>query len=124
MTEERRANPNPMDIAGVLAILYTVGYLVMVGFLFFIKIPVENKDPMLQLFGLMSAIQMALISFYFGSSKAAEATSRALAQRQGRTDAVMQEIVAKTGNGGGSGSIPAKDVVVTAAGDVNVKQSP
>lgn len=90
--EERRANPNPFDIAGVLAILYTIGYLVMVGMLYFITIPEANKEPLLQLFGLMSAIQMALIAFYFGSSRNAEATQRAIEQRQGRAEAVVQKI--------------------------------
>lgn len=80
------------DTAGVLATLYTLGYLCMVGLLFFIEIPPANKEPLLTLFGLMSAIQMSLIAFYFGSSKTGEATQRALEQRQGKADAVMQEI--------------------------------
>lgn len=92
---ERRANPNPLDVAGVLACFYTVGYLAMVGLLFFVQIPETNEKPLLQLFGLMSAIQMALIGFFYGSSKNAEATQRDIAQRQGRSEAVVQEI-AKT----------------------------
>lgn len=92
MSEERRANPNPLDVAGALASLYTLGYLGMVACLFFIQIPDANREPLLQLFGLMSAIQMALISFYFGSSKSGEATQRAIQQRQGRSEAVIQEI--------------------------------
>ena len=94
-TEERRTNPNPFDIAGVLAILYTIGYLVMVGLLYFVGIPLANKDPLLQLFGLMSAIQMALIGFYFGGSKQVEATQRAAEQSKARAETVVQEI-AKT----------------------------
>lgn len=92
---ERRANPNPLDIAGFLACLYTLGYLAMVGLLFFVEIPAANKEPLLQLFGLMSAIQMAIIGFFYGSSKNAEATQRAIEQRQGRSEAIVQEI-AKT----------------------------
>jgi hypothetical protein len=89
---ERRATQNPLDVAGVLAVLYTTGYLGMVGMLFFIEIPLTNKEPLLQLFGLMSAIQMALIAFYFGSSKSGEASQRAIEQSKGRSDAVVQAI--------------------------------
>lgn len=93
MIVERRATPNPLDVAGILAILYTAGYICMVGLLFFVVVPVENKEPLLQLFGLMSAIQMALIAFYFGSSKSGEMTQRAIEQRQGRAEATIQEMV-------------------------------
>lgn len=106
MADERRANPNPFDIAGILAILYTIGYLVMVGFLYFVEIPLSNKDPLLQLFGLMSAIQMALIGFYFGGSKQVEATQRATEQSKARAETVVQEI-AKT--------VPAAAVAAAAA---------
>ena len=122
MAEERRSNPAPLDVAGGLAMLYTIGYLVMVGLLYFVAIPEANKEPLLQLFGLMSAIQMALISFYFGSSRNAEATSRALEQRQGRAEAVMHEIATKAAPGviSNAAPIPAKDVTVEAAGGVTV----
>lgn len=82
-----------IDVAGTLAVLYTVGYLVMVGLLYFVEIPPPNKEPLLQLFGLMSAIQMALIAFYFGSSKNAEVTQERVAQSKERTDAAMRDIV-------------------------------
>lgn len=81
------------EVAGALAILYTGGYLIMVGLLYFVEIPAGNKEPLLQLFGLMSAIQMALIAFYFGSSKNAENTQQLIAQSKERTDNTMREIV-------------------------------
>lgn len=90
--EERRANPNPRDIAGALALLYTGVFAVTVLLLLFFPIPEKNKEPLLQLFGLMSAIQMAIVAFYYGSSKSGEATQRAVEQRQGRADAIVQEI--------------------------------
>lgn len=43
----------------------------------------------------MSSIQLQLIGFYYGGSKHAEATQRAIEQRQGRAAAVVEEI-AKT----------------------------
>ena len=95
-SQERRHIPwliTPVDIVGLLAILYTVGYLAMVGALFFIEIPVSNKEPLLQLFGLMSAIQMALIQFYFGSSKGAENSRTALENSKGKVDEVLQSVV-------------------------------
>ncbi len=119
---ERRANPNPFDVGGILATLYTIGFLAMVGLLYFIEIPEKNEKALLQLFGLMSAIQMALISFYYGSSRNAEATQRAIEQRQGRSEAVVQEIAktvpiaaaAAASTGGNGGAIKTESVEVTA----------
>lgn len=90
--DERRANPNPMDVAGALAILYTGVFAATVLLLLFVEMPAANKEPLLQLFGLMSAIQMAIVAFYYGSSKSGEATQRAIEQRTGRAEAVVQEI--------------------------------
>ena len=87
-----RRLPTGIDVGGILAIIYTAGYIGMVGGLFFVVIPLPNKEPLLQLFGLMSAIQMALISFFFGSSKTAEVSHRSSELRQGRTDAIVQDI--------------------------------
>lgn len=81
-----------LDIAGMLAILYTLGYLLMVSMLYFVEIPMANKEPLLQLFGLMSAIQMALISFYFGGSKVNETTQETIVASKVKTDAAMLEI--------------------------------
>lgn len=90
--EERRVNTNPMDVAGALALLYTGVFAATVLLMLFVEIPAKNKEPLLQLFGLMSAIQMAIVAFYYGSSKSGEATQRAIEQRQGRSEAVVQEI--------------------------------
>jgi hypothetical protein len=77
----------------ILAVLYTIGYLVMVGMLYLIEIPPGNKDPLLQLFGLMSAIQMALVAYYFGSSKNAESSQQLIAESKERTDSVLRDAV-------------------------------
>lgn len=89
MSEERRSG-NTLDVGSYLAILYTLGYLTMVGLLFFIEIPAPNRDPVLNLFGLMGAIQMAIIGFYFGSSKSGESAQRAVEQRQLQSDEAAQ----------------------------------
>lgn len=122
---ERRANANPLDIAGALAGLYTLSYMVMVGLLFFISIPPDNKDLVNTLVGIMSAVQMAIIQFYFGSSKNAEATQRAVAQRQERTETALVQTIAQgapssTGNQGST--VKTDQVTVETGGDVNINQ--
>lgn len=92
MGDERRLSGNTLDIGSYLAILYTLGYLTMVGLLFFIEIPAPNRDPVLNLFGLMGAIQMAVISFYFGSSKSGESAQRAVEKRQLLSDNAAQDV--------------------------------
>lgn len=125
--EERRANPNPMDVAGALALVYTFGFIVTVALLLFRDIPAGNKDPLMQVLGLMSAIQMAIVAFYYGSSKSGEATQRAIEQRQGRSEAVVQEIAKATPQAPrvDSPGNPTKvaDMTVTAK-DVTVNEAP
>lgn len=82
--------------AYALALLYTGGYLAMVGALFFVDIPPNNKEVMLTLIGIMSAAQMAIIKHYFDGSKGAEAAQIANITRASRTDAVIQEIATKS----------------------------
>lgn len=91
-TEERRANANPSDVSGWLAIIYTIGFIGLAVLLYFYEIPASNKDALLYLFGILSGIELTIIAFYFGGNKAAEATQRATEQRQGRAAAVVEEI--------------------------------
>lgn len=124
MSEERRANPNPMDISGALAALYTIAYMVMVGLLFFVSIPAENKDLINTLVGIMSAVQMAIIGFFFGSSKNAEATQRATEQRSARTESVLQETIRAVPKVAAAvAGAPLPDMQVT-ADTVNVTETP
>ena len=92
MAEERRANPNPFDVTGIVAILYTVGFLALAGALYFFPIPDTNKDALLYLFGILSGIQLTIMAYLYGANKSTEATQRAIEQRQGRAEAVVQDI--------------------------------
>ena len=57
------------EIRGMLAGLYTFGYFTVIFLLFFIDPPDANIDLIKTLLGLLSAIQIAIIQYYFGSSR-------------------------------------------------------
>lgn len=65
------------DGAMILAIIYVLGYFAMVGALFFIDIPTNNKELVLTLAGIMSTVQAAILGYYFGASKQSESLQRA-----------------------------------------------
>lgn len=71
---EDRASARAREIATkdwmpkVLALLYTVGYFGILGLMWKFTIPPESKDLINTLFGIISAAQMAIITYYFGSS--------------------------------------------------------
>jgi hypothetical protein len=52
----------------VLALFYTIGYFVILGVMWKFPLPPESKDLINTLFGIISAAQMAIITYYFGSS--------------------------------------------------------
>lgn len=91
----QRAADCDFDGAYVLAILYTLGYLGMVGALMFVPVPEDNRDILLPLIGIMSAVQLGIIKYYYDGSKGAEKAQTANIVRASRTDAVVQEL-AKT----------------------------
>lgn len=108
--EERRADAKQgSDISGVIAIIYTIGFMVLAGLLYFFPLPETNKDALLYLFGILSGIELTIIAFYFGGSKTVEATQRAVEQGKARADIVVQEIAK---------SVPVA-AAVAAAGAVN-----
>lgn len=99
MTEERSENQGPqarrgggVDISGVIAIIYTIGFMVLAGLLYFFPLPETNKDALLYIFGILSGIELTIIAFYFGGSKTVEATQRAVEQSKARAETVVQEI--------------------------------
>lgn len=81
--------------AYALAVLYTIGYLLMVGALMFFEIPTNNRELLIGLVGIMSAAQLGIIKFYYDGSKVAESAQMANIARSAKTDSVIQEI-AKT----------------------------
>lgn len=94
ITGERRACQ--MQGAYALAVLYTVGYLAMVGALMFFEIPTNNRELLIGLVGIMSAAQLGIIKHYYDGSKGAENAQIANIARASRTDEVLQEIAKTT----------------------------
>lgn len=125
MGEERRANPNPLSVAGFLAILYTMGYFILTGFLYWIDVPENNEKPLIFLLGLISGPQVAIIQWAFGSSQSGEAAQRAIEQRQGRSEAVVAQI-AQSLPAAVAAAVPnhapvkTDDVNIEAKGNINI----
>lgn len=117
MSEDRRADDKQvrLSIAGVLAILYTIGYFCLTGLLYFVDIPDSNEKPLIFLLGLMSGPQVAIIQWAFGSSQSAEVAQRASEQRQGRSETAVSELI-KT--------VPAMVTVAASAAAANGKSAP
>jgi len=84
-----------VDGAYILAILYTIGYLSIMGALLFVEIPNSNREIFLSLIGIMSAAQLGIIKYYYDGTKAAESTQKAGMASRAQADTVIQEI-AKT----------------------------
>lgn len=78
--------------AYALAVLYTLGYLGMVGALMFFEIPANNRELLIGLVGIMSAAQLAVIKHYYDGSKVAETAQIANIARAAKSEAVLQDI--------------------------------
>lgn len=78
--------------AYVLAILYTVGYLAMMGALMFCEIPTSNRELLMTLAGIMSAAQLGIIKYYYDGSQGAQQAQVANIARSAKTDITLQEI--------------------------------
>lgn len=106
--EERRVTPLHVDgWTGAIAIIYTLGFMVLAGLLYFYPLPETNKDALLYLFGILSGIELTIIAFFFGGSKAAESAQRAVEQSKARAETVVQDIAK---------SVPVAAAVAAAAG--------
>jgi hypothetical protein len=81
-------NRRQTDGAMILAVLYVIGYFCMVGALFFVDIPTNNKELVLTLAGIMSTVQAAILGYYFGASKQSEQLHRAPAPSTVSADSV------------------------------------
>lgn len=57
------------DVRLVLASIYTLGYFGILVLTFYKEPPVNNEDSIKLLLGLLSAIQVTIIQYYFGSSR-------------------------------------------------------
>lgn len=52
-----------------LAMVYTIGYFALLSFACFKGFPQENKEILNALLGILSAAQLQIMNYYFGSSK-------------------------------------------------------
>lgn len=80
------------DTARILAILYTVGYFIVIFTVIWAKVPIENKDIILQLVGILSIIESTVVAFFFGGSKAAELSVKANVEGKAKADDALQTI--------------------------------
>ncbi len=96
MAEEFRESDIPSQGSrDALAIIYTFGYLAMMGALMFFEVPAGNEKLLYTLAGIMTAIQMSIIKFYFDGSRGAEAAQQANIARSARTDNVVASIASQ-----------------------------
>jgi Na+/H+-translocating membrane pyrophosphatase len=89
--EDRRV-VDQIEGAYILAILYTLGYLGMMGSLMFVPIPEANKELLLTLAGIMSAAQLGIIKYYYDGSQGAAKAQIANIARASHADVVIQDI--------------------------------
>jgi hypothetical protein len=111
--EERRFDQQ-LDGAYGLAILYTIGYLMLIGALMLINIPENNRELLISLVSIMSAAQLGIIKYYYDGSKAADRVQNANIARSVRSEAVVQEI-AKTAQPSTAAAVAANVAAATAA---------
>jgi len=69
----------------VLAVLYTFGFLALIGALLFLEVPTNNREMLLTLIGLMSAAQLGIIKYYYDGAKSSS-------EARARTESVMQQM--------------------------------
>ena len=87
-----RRQTDRVEGAYFLAMLYTLGYLLIMAMLMFVEIPTSNREILLTLIGIMSAAQLGIIKYYFDGSKGAERAQVANIERATRSEGVIQEI--------------------------------
>lgn len=78
-----------------LAIIYTFGYLAMVGAVIWFPIPDANSQMLNTLVTIMSTIQIGIGKCYYDRNRADIAAQKVAAVEQAKSSAVVQEI-AKT----------------------------
>lgn len=78
--------------AYALSILFTMGYLGLLGALMFFEIPANNRELFLTLIGVMSAAELGIVKYYFDGSKGAQVAQQASIARSIKNDAIVQDI--------------------------------
>ncbi|MFH1491139.1 MAG: hypothetical protein ABII06_19705 [Pseudomonadota bacterium] len=67
----------------VLSWLVIVGFFVLLGFMYFTVIPMDNVGPVNQLFGALAAGFGMVLQYFFGSSKSSADKTALLAEKKG-----------------------------------------
>lgn len=62
----------------ILSFLYTLGYFSLLLVAVFYKFPPENQDTLNALLGMLSAAELAIVQYYFGSSRSSSEKNEAL----------------------------------------------
>lgn len=81
-----------VNISGMIAVLYTLGFMGLAVLLYFKEIPTGNKDALLYLFGILSGIELSIISFFFGGSQSADAQHKAVAESAKKSAEAVEAI--------------------------------
>lgn len=112
-SNRRITDANWCDIACVIAILYTVGYFLVIWSVVTHPIPAENRDAFNILLGILSVIQAGIVQFYFGGSRSAEMSQKANIEGRAKSDSAIQSVAT---------SVPSAvtTIVTKPQGDVNV----
>lgn len=129
MSEQRRADLICWEPGDVLAFIYTLCYMVMVGAVMYFKIPTENVQIVNTLVTIMSTIQIGIGKYYYDRTRADSIAQRATAVRQSTADTAIQEIakaaapVAAAAVAAATGAIaPSAPAAEAGAGDSNTNQ--
>jgi hypothetical protein len=64
----------------ILAFMYSLGYFGLLVIAVFYKFPTDNQDTLNALLGMLSAAEIAIVQYYFGSSRASSEKNEALLQ--------------------------------------------
>lgn len=62
-----------LDVAGILAVLITVGFFALVFVLALRQAPIDNRDILNIVVGMLGAGWGAVVQYYYGSSKGRDA---------------------------------------------------
>lgn len=110
---DRRLSDIPLgDTSRILAIMYTLGFFGVVFSVTWYKIPLENKELVAQVMGILSVIQTGIIGYFFGSSRSAEVSLKAGVASRQKADSTIQDIAKATPTNGAIPEAPKDKIVV------------
>lgn len=90
---EQKSGRRRADDAFTLAKIYTIGFLLIATSLVFFEVPSGNKEIVLQVMSIMSAIQLGIIAYFYGASKQTEQTQAVMAAQ---ADKAVEAVAAAT----------------------------